>query len=120
MKSPDDKLVKEKHKSKNTTPSKSFIDKDLKALDAKWSGRFSRFEAMLVAKTLEKPAELTFQRVKVTPTRKPPAGTVYSRGVTSTNNSGRMLADKNSTQHRALAKFSIHLNRKRHPIWRLP
>ena len=42
------------------------------------------------------------------------------RGGTSTNNSGRLLADKNSTRHRALARFCIHLNRKRHPIWRLP
>ena len=31
------------------------------------------------------------------------------RGVTSTNNLGRMLADKNSTRHRALMKFSIQL-----------
>ena len=43
-----------------------------------------------------------------------------TRGVTSTNNSGRMLADKNSIRHRAFAKFSIHLNRKQHPIWQLP
>ena len=45
---------------------------------------------------------------------------VSTRGVTSTNNSGRLLTDKNSTRHRALATFSIHHNRKRHPIWRLP
>ena len=44
---------------------------------------------------------------------------VTVRGVANTNNAGRLLADKNSTRHRALAKFSIHLNRKQHPIWRL-
>ena len=46
-------------------------------------------------------------------------GDMY-RGGTSTNNSGRLLADKNSTQHRSLTTFSIHHNRKWHPIWRLP
>ena len=42
---------------------------------------------------------------------------IHSRDVTSTNNSGRLLTDKNSTRHRALAKFNIHLNRKQHPIF---
>ena len=42
------------------------------------------------------------------------------RGGTSTNNSGRLLADQKSARHRALAKFSIHHYRNQHPIWRLP
>ena len=45
---------------------------------------------------------------------------ISSRGGTSTNNSGRLLADQKSTRHRALAKFSIHHYRNQHPIWRLP
>ena len=32
------------------------------------------------------------------------------------SNSGQLLTDKNSTQHQALAKFSIHHDRKQHPI----
>ena len=36
--------------------------------------------------------------------------------MTSTNNLGRLLADKNSTRHQALVTFSIHHKRKRHPI----
>ena len=49
-----------------------------------------------------------------------PKSNKLGMGGTSTNNSGRLLADKNSTRHRALATFSIHHNRKQHPIWRLP
>ena len=52
--------------------------------------------------------------------RTPTIGMYIIRGVTSTNNSGRFLADKKSTRHRALVKFSIHHYRKQHPIWRLP
>ena len=61
-KSPE-KVVKEKQKTKKSNPSQSCIYKYLKALDAKWCERFSRLEVMLVAKTLEKPAEPTLQPV---------------------------------------------------------
>ena len=63
---------------KKSTPSKSSdINKELKALDQKWSELFSRLEAMLVAKTLEKPPEQLFlQTVKVPPTKTRSASTV--------------------------------------------
>ena len=55
-----------------------------------------------------------------TPLRKALHWLPISRGGTSTNNSGRLLAYQKSTRHRALAKFSIHHYRNQHPIWRLP
>ena len=81
------KVVKEKQKSKKSSPFKSFIGMDLKALDANWSERFSQLEAVLVAKTLEEVAEPTFQTVKVTSTKKPSAGAVDTGGpfLTMTN-----------------------------------
>ena len=44
--------------------------------------------------------------------------TEYIRGEAGTNNWGRLLTDKISTQHHALGKFD--LDRKQHPIWRFP
>ena len=55
-----EKVVKEKQNTRNPLPSSPL----LKALNAKWSDRFSQIEVMLVAKILEKPAEMTFQTVK--------------------------------------------------------
>ena len=88
----------------------------------KWRGkRFLAKSAICSGGTIHR--ELDFRtRVRVLASTSIPLETsvINSRGGTSTNNSGRLLADKNSTRHRALAIFSIHHNRKRHPIWRLP
>ena len=62
--------VFQEQKTKKCSLSKTSIDKDLKALDAKWLERFSQLEAMLVARTLEKLAEATFQTVTVTPSHR--------------------------------------------------
>ena len=56
LKSPDKGVVKEKIPRKHSTPGKSSnSDSLLKALDHKWSERFTRLQTMLVASTLEKP-----------------------------------------------------------------
>ena len=54
--------------------SKLSTDNKLEALDQKWSEHFSRLEPVLLARSFL--PSLTFQTVKVTPTRAPPAGAV--------------------------------------------
>ena len=56
---------------------KSSVDFKIEALDQKWSERFNRLEALLLARSLEKPQqELTFQTAKITPKKTPPVGAV--------------------------------------------
>ena len=55
-----------------STTSSSTVDSKLAQLDGKWSDRFNRLEALLLARSIE----LTFSSaVKVTPTHSPPAST---------------------------------------------
>ena len=56
---------------------KSSQDSRIDQLDQKWSERFNRLEALLLARSLEQP-ELTFSTVKVTPTHSPPHSSVVS------------------------------------------
>ena len=56
---------------------KSSQDSKIDQLDQKWSERFNRLEALLLAKSLEQP-EPTFSTVKVTPTHSPPHSSVVS------------------------------------------
>ena len=65
--------------SKSPTPQshRSSSDTRIDELDLKWSERFNRLEALLLAKSLDKP-EPTFAPVKVTPTHSPPVGVVKS------------------------------------------
>ena len=58
---------------KSTTSS---ADAKISDLDRKWSDRFNRLEALLMAKTLEKPQDPVFSTVKVTPAHAPPANVV--------------------------------------------
>ena len=48
----------------------------IEVLDKKWSDRFNRLEALLLAKTIDRPQEPTFSAVKVTPTHAPPASAI--------------------------------------------
>ena len=59
--------------SRSTTSS---ADAKISDLDRKWSDRFNRLEALLMAKTLEKPQDPVFGTVKVTPAHAPPANVV--------------------------------------------
>ena len=70
------KGVKEKKPKKHSSPAKSsYINTKLKALEHKWSERFSRLKTLLVARTFGK-QELTFHTVIVAPIKAPPAGAV--------------------------------------------
>ena len=73
-----------KHKTAEGKPSKSppqahksAADSRIDELDLKWSERFNRLEALLIAKTLDN-QEPTFAPVKITPTHTPPVGVVKS------------------------------------------
>ena len=66
-----DKSVKTSHR-----PSVDSTDQKLDAMEQKWSDRFNRLEALLLAKTLDR--EPTFSAVKVTPTHAPPASAISS------------------------------------------
>ena len=71
-KSPSDKPAKSASDSRSAKPS---TEDRITALDQKWSDRFHRLEAFLLARSLEKP-ESTFQPVKVMSTHTPPGGSL--------------------------------------------
>ena len=60
-------------KSASNRPSSSSTDSRITDLDQKWSDRFNRLEALLMARTLETSSDQSFTTVKVTPTHAPPA-----------------------------------------------
>ena len=60
---------------KSTTSS---TDTRISDLDRKWSDRFNRLEALLMAKALDRPQDPVFSSVKVAPSRTPPANVVRS------------------------------------------
>ena len=62
-------------KAVKSTPSSSTVDSKIAQLDEKWSDRFNRLEAILLARTIEPTFSST---VKVTPTHSPPASAVHS------------------------------------------
>ena len=53
-------------------PSTSTTDTKIADLDKKWSDRFNRLEALLLAKTLDPPWDPVFSTVKVAPAHAPP------------------------------------------------
>ena len=73
-------------KSSSHRPSSSATDQSMSTtssagakisdLDRKWSDRFNRLEALLMAKTLEKSQDPVFGTVKVAPAHAPPANVV--------------------------------------------
>ena len=73
------KSVKPEKSGKSTShrpsPSDS-TDEKLEVMEQKWSDRFNRLEALLLAKTLDRPQEPVFSAVKVTPTHAPPTNVI--------------------------------------------
>ena len=57
-------------------PTTLSADSRISELDKKWSDQFNRLEAMLMAKTLDRPQDPTFSTVKVALTHTPPANVV--------------------------------------------
>ena len=80
------KKVEDKKKSFKSKPSASAsrlaavsTDQRFDELDQKWSDRFNRLEALLLARTLDQPQqEPTFGAVKVVPAHSPPASVIRS------------------------------------------
>ena len=48
-------------------------------MEQKWSDRYNRLEALLLAKTLDRPREPVFSAVKVTPTHAPPINVISTQ-----------------------------------------
>ena len=71
----DSKDSTEKPSKSSVKPHRSSVDSRIDDLDQKWSDRLNRLEALLLAKTLDKPA---FTSVKVAPACSPPASSVLS------------------------------------------
>ena len=86
LKSPDESVTKDKSNKKTVSlvkssadnnPTISSTDSKIEALDQMWSEWFNRLEALLLARTLDKPQqELTFQTLKVAQMNIPPASAV--------------------------------------------
>ena len=75
--SKDVKAGAEKPSKSSVKPHRSSVDSRIDDLDQKWSDRFNRLEALLLAKALDKP-EPAFTTVKVTPAHSPPSSSVIS------------------------------------------
>ena len=75
--SKDSKANVEKPSKSSVKPHKSSVDSRIDDLDLKWSDRFNRIEALLLARSLEKPKP-TFTSVKIAPAHSPPASSVIS------------------------------------------
>ena len=75
--SKDVKASAGKPSKSSVKPHRSSVDSRIDDLDQKWSDRFNRLEAILLAKTLDKP-EQAFSTVKVTPAHSPPSSSVIS------------------------------------------
>ena len=68
-----------KPKPSTSTAAAVSTDQKFQELDQKWSDRFNRLEALLLAKTLDRPQqEPTFSTVKVVPSHSPPSNVIRS------------------------------------------
>ena len=74
--SKDTKTVSDKPSKSLTSTHRSSPDTRIDELDQKWSERFNRLEALLLAKSLDR--EPTFATVKVTPAHSPPQSSAIS------------------------------------------
>ena len=63
--------------SDSSSLDRASTDAKIAELDQKWSDRFNRFGALLMARTLDR-QQPTFQTVKVALTHSPPAGMIRS------------------------------------------
>ena len=73
------KSVKSKPSASTSRPAAVSTDQRFDKLDQKWSDRFNRLEALLLARTLDQPQqEPTFGTVKVVPAHSPPASVIRS------------------------------------------
>ena len=91
-------------------PITSTTDTKIADLDKKWSDRFNRLEALLLAKTLDPPRDPVFSTVKVTPPHAPPANVVrtdpFLKPASQPTNLAVESLATDSSHHKAGAKAS--------------
>ena len=93
-----DKAVKSTtDKSASDRPSSSSTDSRITDLDQKWSDRFNRLEALLMARTLETSSDQSFTTVKVTPTHAPPAHAIRPEPFLKPSTQSSHTTDRPST-----------------------
>ena len=92
------KSVKSKPSASASWPAAVSTDQRFNELDQKWSDRFNRLEALLLARTLDQPQqEPTFGTVKVVPAHSPPASVIRSEPfIRPTDQSASQPADRPS------------------------
>ena len=92
------KSVKSKPSASTSRPAAVSTDQRFDELDQKWSDRFNRLEALLLAKTLDQPQqEPTFGTVKVVPAHSPPASVIRSEPfIRPTDQPASQLSDRPS------------------------
>ena len=78
-------------------PTFSSTDSRFAELDQKWSGRFNWLEALLMARTLDRPQDPTFSTVKVALTHTPPANVVRTDLFLKPTNHPSQLTNRPST-----------------------
>ena len=108
-------------KSSSHRPSSSTNSK-IEELDQKWLDRFNRLEALLLARTLDRPQELIFSTVKVTPSHGPPANVVSTEPFLNpadqpsqhTKSSAFAATDPPSSKHNATEKSVSYLSQASH------
>ena len=98
------------NQGKSTTSS---TDSKISDLNKKWSDRFNRLEALLLAKTIDKSQDPVFSTVKVTPAHAPPANVVRPDPFLKPASQPSHLTDPavdspatDSSQHKPVARAS--------------
>ena len=87
----------DQEKSASSQPStSSSTDSRFAELDQKWSDQFNRLEALLMARTLDRPQDPTFSIVKVAPTHTLPANEVRTEPFLKPTNQPPQLTDRPS------------------------
>ena len=98
-KQPAEKKKKEDKKAKSvkSTSHRPALSVKIEVLDQKWLDRFNRLEALLLAKTMDRPQEPTFSAVKVTPTHAPPANVIRTEPFLKPSDQPSQQLDRHST-----------------------
>ena len=93
----EEKKKSVKAKSSSNRPAAVSTDQRFEELDQKWSDRFNRLEALLLAKTLDQPQqEPTFCTVKVVPAHSPSASVIRSEPFIKPTDQPAQVSDRPS------------------------
>ena len=103
------KSVKSKSSTSSSRQAPVSTDQRFKELDQKWWDQFNWLEALLLAKTLDRQQELTFNTVEVAPTHSPPVNVIRSTALHQANRPTIKLTDLLYLQQRTHWLPSIRL-----------